>query len=57
MEESMRRTIIVFGATLALAMSLASPAFAGGFGPGNSGDHGTQKCHPPGQTKDAPGCH
>jgi hypothetical protein len=55
----MRRKVC--GALLAaslLGASLAPPAFAQAdkFGPGNGGGGGVQKCHPPGQTTDVPGC-
>jgi hypothetical protein len=46
---------------LASAYALSVPAstalgFADKFGPGNGGGGGAQKCHPPGQTTDVPGC-
>jgi hypothetical protein len=54
----MRRRIAM--ACLAVALGagfLAAPAGADpAFGPGNSGSSGNQKCHPPGQTVDTPGC-
>ncbi len=52
-----RKLIAALFATAALSMAATAPAaLAGAFGPGNSGDNGTQKCHPPGQTKTEPGC-
>jgi hypothetical protein len=52
----MRKAVVTL---LAVAFGLAPAAFAGDFGPGNSNkgpnDPGA-KCHPPGQTNDAPGC-
>jgi hypothetical protein len=52
-----RITAVVLGAALGVSV-LAAPAsgFADKFGPGGGGGGGTQKCHPPGQTTDVPGC-
>jgi hypothetical protein len=51
----MKRKLLV-SALIGLVFAVTGPVWAGSFGPGNSGDNGTQKCHPPGQTKGAPGC-
>jgi hypothetical protein len=42
----------------AVTLSWGAPAFAQAdkFGPGAGTGGGIQKCHPPGQTKDVPGC-
>jgi hypothetical protein len=55
----MRKKITVVLLASAFALSATAPAafgFADKFGPGSGGGGGTQKCHPPGQTTDVPGC-
>jgi hypothetical protein len=55
----MRKKITVVLLASAFALSATAPAafgFADKFGPGGGGGGGTQKCHPPGQTTDVPGC-
>jgi hypothetical protein len=57
MRKARRLTAILLAS--AFALSATTPAafgFADKFGPGNGGGGGTQKCHPPGQTTDVPGC-
>lgn len=44
--------MLVMGVIGMASVALGVPQF----GPGNSGENGTQKCHPPGQTKTEPGC-
>jgi hypothetical protein len=39
-----------------IGMAALAFGFADKFGPGNGGGGGVQKCHPPGQTTDTPGC-
>ena len=52
-----RRFTMAFLAMALAAGFLTAPAAADpAFGPGNSGSGGNQKCHPPGQTVNTPGC-
>jgi hypothetical protein len=57
----MKRKVVLAALCGTIAAASAS-AFAGNFGPGNSGGSQTnkspseQKCHPPGQTTEEPGC-
>jgi hypothetical protein len=56
----MKRKVVI-AALCGTIAALSTTAYAGSFGPGNSGDQGgkapsEQKCHPPGQTADDPGC-
>jgi Spy/CpxP family protein refolding chaperone len=57
MRKTRRLTAILLAGAFALSVpaSVASAA-ADKFGPGNGGGGGAQKCHPPGQTTDTPGC-
>ena len=55
----MRKKIAAIVLAGAFALSVQAPAafgLADKFGPGNGGGGGNQKCHPPGQTTDVPGC-
>ncbi len=55
----MRQAKIVAAVVVsAVTLSWAAPAFAQAdkFGPGQGGGGGVQKCHPPGQTTNVPGC-
>jgi hypothetical protein len=57
MRKARRVTAILLASAFALsATAPASFGFADKFGPGNGGGGGNQKCHPPGQTTDVPGC-
>ena len=52
----MRKLCIALGAGLILALGAVATASADpAFGPGNGQQNG-DKCHPPGQTEDVPGC-
>jgi hypothetical protein len=57
----MKRKIVIAALCGTIAALSASASADPNFGPGNSGSQGgkapsEQKCHPPGQTADEPGC-
>jgi hypothetical protein len=53
-----KRRILVAITAAVLSLGVAAPmAYADpSFGPGNGGGTGNNKCHPPGQTTNTPGC-
>jgi hypothetical protein len=53
-----KRRILVAITAAVLSLGVAAPmAYADpAFGPGNGGGTGNNKCHPPGQTTNVPGC-
>ena len=55
---AVKRRILAAIAAAVLSLGVAAPmAYADpAFGPGNGGGTGNNKCHPPGQTTDVPGC-
>ena len=53
------RKILIAVAAMAAAVVICVQSAAGAdpaFGPGNGTGQGIEKCHPPGQTGDVPGC-
>jgi hypothetical protein len=53
-----KRRIIAAIAAAVVTLGVTAPAAYAdrSFGPGGGGGTGNEKCHPPGQTTDVPGC-